>query len=154
MTAPHQQDILSRIEDAWRELRDALDAVPTERLDEAGVEGPWSVRDLIGHISTWEDQAVESIGRYLPRRDLTELAWVENIDEFNTRAVAEKRVTPLADLMADLERTHTGLLSFVEGVPEDALSVTEVEARIRIDTFAHYAEHAATIGRWLARGQA
>ena len=90
MTAPHQQKILSRIEDAWRELRDALDAVPTERMDEAGVEGPWSVRDLVGHISTWEDQAVESVGRYVPRRELDDLAWVKDIDEFNTRSVADK----------------------------------------------------------------
>lgn len=77
---------------------------------------------------------------------------MENIDEFNTRSVAEKRATPQVDLMVELERTHAGLLSFVQGVQEDAQSVSEVEARIRIDTFAHYAEHAATIRRSLGRG--
>ncbi len=43
MTAPRQQETLSRIEDAWGESRDALDTVPPARMDEAGVEGPWSV---------------------------------------------------------------------------------------------------------------
>ena len=45
---------------------------------------------------------------------------MENIDEFNTRSVAEKRATPQVDLMVELERTHAGLLSFVQGVQEDA----------------------------------
>lgn len=60
MTAPRQQETLSRIEDAWRESRDALDAVPPARMDEAGVEGPWSVWDLIGHISTWNTRRLRA----------------------------------------------------------------------------------------------
>ena len=151
MTA-RQEIILSQIQDAWKELQDTLEAVPLERMEETGVEGPWSVKDLIGHISTWESEAIASVGRYLPRRDPGELAWEGNIDEFNTRAVAGKRSAPLSDLLADLDDAHAGLLSFVEGVEEDALGVSEVETRIRVDTFAHYAEHATAIRMWLNRG--
>ena len=75
-----------------------------------------------------------------------------NIDEFNARAVEGKRATPLSDLMADLEKTHAGLVRFVEGIEEDAQGVSGVEARIRVDTFERYAEHPATMRRWLDRG--
>ena len=142
---------LGEIGRAWGALRDVLARVPRGRMEEAGVEGSWSVKDLIGHVSTWEGEAMGSIGRYLRGRDLAQLAWIEDIDGFNASSVEGGRSTPLADVLDDFEKTHADLVRFVEGIGEDARGVPEVETRIRVDTFDHYEEHAATIRQWLER---
>ena len=49
----------------------------------------------------------------------------------------------------DLETTHEQTVELVSGLTEEVLGVPEVEKRIRIDTFAHYAEHTGNIRRWL-----
>ena len=55
-------------------------------------------------------------------------------------------------MVADLEKTHAELVRLVAGIEGDALQVPEVENRIRVDCFEHYAEDAATICGWLDRG--
>ena len=147
-----QEKVQAEVDNAWRELQDTLAQVPPERLAEVGVEGPWSVKDLIGHISTWEIEAMDGVGRYLPGQDLGEPAWPEDINWFNARSVEGKRSTPLAEVLDNFEKSHAGLVRFVKGIGEDALGVSEVETRIRVDTFEHYVEHAATIRQWLDRG--
>jgi hypothetical protein len=149
-----REDILRQIGDRWAELEAQLAEVPANRVDESGVVGPWSVKDIVGHITTWEREAMDAISNYLPGRDIASLAWpTGDIDAFNLRHVEDTRPKTVDELMADLERTHEKLLAFLAGVPEDALAMNEVVTRIRVDTFDHYAEHTASIRQWLDAGQ-
>ncbi len=56
---------LERIEASWRELTEALAGIPEERLTEPGVAGEWSVKDLMGHIAFWDEQALLAAERHL-----------------------------------------------------------------------------------------
>ena len=136
------------IDEAWQGLKQALARVPPERMEEGGVVGVWSIKDVIGHITTWENEAIDAIQSYLPRGDVKVLAWPD-VDALNERTVNAKRQTPLAELKADFDTTHARVLELVGGLTEEVLGVPEVEKRIRIDTFAHYAEHTGNIRRWL-----
>ena len=136
------------IDEAWQGLKQALARVPPERMEEGGVVGMWSVKDVIGHITTWENEAIDALRRYLPRGDVNVLAWPD-LDAFNERTVNSKRQAPLDELLMDLETTHEQTVELVSGLTEEVLGVPEVEKRIRIDTFAHDAEHTGNIRRWL-----
>lgn len=148
-----REDVLKQIGRKWAEMKSQLADVPANRMDESGVVGPWSIKDIVGHVSTWERAAIQAISSYFPGRDTSALAWPEEgIDDFNMRNVEETRARGLDDLMADPYRTHDELLVFLTGLPDDALSVDDVATRIRVDTFDHYAEHTASIKRWLDAG--
>ena len=144
-----REDILKQIDERWAELKTQLADVPANRMGESGVVGPWSAKDVVGHITTWEQEAMDAISHYLRGRDSASLAWKENIDGFNRQSVYNTRSKTLDDLTADLERTYEDLLAFLAGVPDDALARDEVITRIRMDTFDHYAEHTASIRQWL-----
>ena len=148
--ATRQDQTAEEIDKAWQRLREALARVPPERMDESGAVGVWSAKDLIGHITTWENEAINAIQRYLQQRDLDMLAWPA-IDQFNELTVKSKRPTPLADLLVDFEMTHEKTVELVRSLTAEALNVPEVEKRIRIDTFAHYAEHSENILSWLGQ---
>ena len=136
------------IDEAWQGLKQALARVPPGRMEEGGVVGMWSVKDVIGHITTWENQAMAALQQYLTQRDVKVLAFPD-VDALNERTVNSKRRTPLDELLTDLETTHEQMVEVVGGLTEEVLGVPEVEKRIRVDTFAHYAEHTGNIRRWL-----
>ena len=146
--ATQQDNILGEIDKAWRELQAALGLVPPKRMSVPGVVGSWSVKDLIGHIKTWESEAMKSIQHYLLHNGLEMLAWPD-VDEFNERTVRGKRGTPLANVLADFKKTHEEMVQFVRNITEETLDVPEVAKRIRVDTSEHYAEHTENIHKWL-----
>ena len=57
----NRKETLSAVSKTWQELKDAIALVPDDRLDETSVVGFWSVKDLIGHVTTWEDEAVQAL---------------------------------------------------------------------------------------------
>ena len=140
--------VLGEIRTAWRELETTIARVSPERAEEAGVTGAWSVKDLIGHITTWENEAMTTIRLYVENHDLKTLAWPD-VDSFNARSVESKRATPYAELRDDFNRTHKELVEFVKNMESPDLEIGEVEKRVRVDTFAHYREHTLDIQRWL-----
>ena len=144
-----KERVIEEIAKEWQNLEGLLAQVVPERMEEAGVVESWSMKDLIGHITTWEDKAVDRIRKYLPDRDLEMLKWPD-VDAFNERTVASKKAVPLAELRSALGRTHQEMVRIFSGLDEEIFDRPEVEERIRIDTFAHYREHAEAIKSWLS----
>ena len=124
--------------------------VPHDRVDTPGVVGSWSVKDLIGHVATWDQEALQALRRYLVDRDAKALVtWPGDIDGFNAREAARKRATDLAVLRRELAECHRQIVELVSGLAGEELEIREVKARIRIDTYEHYADHTAQVLRWL-----
>ena len=143
-------DTLSTVSSSWRELERAIAHVPHDRVDTPGVVGSWSVKDLIGHVATWDQEALQALRRYLVDRDAKALVtWPADIDGFNAREAARKRGTDLAELHRELAGSHRQIVELISGLAEEEIETREVKARIRIDTYEHYADHAAQVLRWL-----
>ena len=53
MSGP-REDVMTQIEEKWAELKAQLSKVPANRMEDSGVVVPWSVKDVVGHITTWE----------------------------------------------------------------------------------------------------
>jgi hypothetical protein len=52
------QRLLDRLEAAWAALTDAYAGVPESTLTEPGVVDDWSVKDVLAHVTTWEQEAL------------------------------------------------------------------------------------------------
>lgn len=145
-----REEILDALRCARRDLEDAIASVPEGRIDEPGVVAEWSVRDLVGHVTTWEQVAIAALRRFLADRDLKAVVTWTDVDGLNARESRRKRELSLAQLRAEFEESHSQLTALLSGFPEDELAQEEVETRIRVDTYAHYAEHTAHIRDWLS----
>ena len=145
-----RQGVLGAVGSAWDELKRAIALVPHDRVDVPGVVGPWSVKDLIGHVATWDQEALQALRRYLSDRDAKALVTWPDVDEFNARDVARKRETGLPELHRGLDESHQQVVELISGLEDVEFGSSEVETRIRVDTYAHYADHTAQILRWLA----
>jgi uncharacterized protein (TIGR03083 family) len=141
-------DTLARIDRAWDELLAVLDAVPDDRLAEPGPVGAWSVKDLLGHIAVWDRIPIEAVPRLLAG-DLT--AWEIDTEAINQRESAARRDRSPIELRTEMDAAHAALRAFVAGLTMAAIANDGVRRRIAVDTYEHYAEHAAEIRDWLNR---
>ena len=88
----HSAGVLLRIADSWRDLQSALAEVPAERMKESGVVEAWSVKDLAGHVTTWESEMIANLQGIIAG---VEMKAYPDIDAFNAETSAAKRAMGL-----------------------------------------------------------
>ena len=140
---------LARIESAWSDFADVITSVPDGMMDVPGAVGSWSVKDVIGHVATWDLEALRALRRFVEDRNTQALVAWPDVDEFNDQQWKSKRGIELTELRRELEDTHRDLEDFLSDLAEEDFEIPEVQERIRIDTYGHYDDHGPEIRRWL-----
>ena len=100
---PVKTRALEETESAWQEFEDVPAQTPLDRTEEPGVVGEWSIKDLAGHITTWEAEMMANLRRVLAHT-LGEMLGYPDVDAFNIDAAKSKASTRLADLLFDSTR--------------------------------------------------
>lgn len=147
----YKDTLFRRIEGAWRELHEALDGLSDEEMSEPGAVGEWSVRDLLAHVTTWEEEAIKSLPVIVRGGKLPRYASVGGIDAFNAREQEAKRALSLDRLRVEMAATHQRLLALLDRVPESAYRQEgRFLKRLRLDTYGHWRLHTEDVRRWRA----
>ncbi len=141
------EESLANIDRSWTGLMDVIDGIPANRMDESGVSGEWSVKDLIGHIAFWDAQAMERVHRRAAGESVGEVDW----QAMNDREAEAIRTRSLDAVKADLLQTHQQLLTLLRTLPPTDPMTADVCAFVAGDTYEHYDEHAAEIRAWRER---
>ena len=145
-----RRQLLRRLDTAWRAFEESYAGLSDAQLRQPGVTGDWSVRDILAHVSTWEEEALIHLPLILeggtpPRYSVT----YGGIDAFNARMTEQKAGLSLAAVRRQLDETHRRLIDFIQKAPEDQLSrETRFRRRLRLDTYGHYPQHAEAIRQW------
>ena len=148
-----RQEILSRIERAWTDLKESYAGLSTAQLTEPGVTEGWSVQDILAHVTTWEEEALRYLPSILgggtpPRYSTT----YGGIDAFNAQMTARKARLSLPEVLAQLDDVHRRVVALVQGAPEaELVNDTRFRRRLRLDTYSHYPKHAEAIRAWRDR---
>ena len=145
--------LLTRLDKAWRAFKDSYAGLTESELLEPGVTGAWSVRDIIAHVTAWEEEALKHLPLVLAgKRPLRYSATYGGIDAFNARTTDQKKNLSLPEVLRQQEDVHRRLIDLIEGVPEDQLGGdTRFRHRLRLDTYGHYPQHASAIEKWRER---
>ncbi len=142
--------LIERLDTAWHDFQDTYAGLTDEELLEPGVVGAWSVRDMIAHVTWWEEEALA----HLPTiraggRPVRYSVAYGGIDAFNARRTEQRRELSLDDVRAAFAATHQRLVAYLRSVPpEDLMGDTRFRRRLRLDTYGHYPIHAAQIRAW------
>ncbi|NWF70657.1 MAG: ClbS/DfsB family four-helix bundle protein [Chloroflexi bacterium] len=150
---------LLRAEYAFAERTLAL--LTPEQMKIGGVCGPWSVKDLIAHLTAWErrllmwlENARKGIPLVIPQIGYT---WAQ-IDQLNQQTALEESVKLLPQLINEARRTRELVLAQIYLLPEaDLFEETPFSAlfhhklldAIASNTYEHYAEHMEQIRAWM-----
>jgi len=149
-----RKQLLKRLDQTWTAFSEAYAGMSEAQLAEPGVTGDWSVKDLLGHVTTWEEEALKYLPLILtggtpPRYSVM---YDGGFDAFNALMTAQKRNLPLAEVLRQLEETHRRLIDYIQTVPEAAFTrETPFRRRLRLDTYSHYPIHTRMIREWRER---
>jgi hypothetical protein len=149
----NRAQLLAKIDKAWTAFTDAVDGLPDEAMTAPGVVGDWSVKDILAHVTTWEEESLHHLPLILSggRPPLYSVAY-GGLDAFNALQHERRRDLPLDEVLRQLQETHRRLVDYVEAAPEDLLSrETRFRRRLRLDTYSHYPEHTRAILEWRER---
>jgi len=145
-----KQQILKKIDKAWTELKASYAGLSDAQLSEPGVTEDWSVRDILAHVITWEEEAL----KYLPLiidggRPPRYSVMYGGIDAFNAEMTQQKSSLPLSEVQRQLDETHARLVDYVRSAPEEQFTrETPARRRLRWDTYSHYPIHTGAISEW------
>src|SRR5262245_43336528 len=138
--------LLSRLDTAWSALENAYAGLSDAQLMQPGAAGEWSVKDVLAHVTTWEEEALECLPIILAGDRPPRYVRYGGIDAFNALMIERKRTLSLAEVLRERDDTHRRLIDFVRSAPEEQLaSETRFRRRLRLDTWRHYAEHTEMI---------
>ena len=145
-----RQQVLKKLDAAWAALKKSYTGLSDSELEEPGVMGDWSVKDILAHVTTWEAEAL----KYLPlilqgRRPPRYSTMYGGIDAFNARMTVEKRSLSLPEILTQSDDTHGRLIDYIMAAPEELIAVeTPFRHRLALDTWRHYPVHAKAIREW------
>jgi hypothetical protein len=150
------QQLLKRLDTAWGAFEESYAGLSDAQLMEPGVTGAWSVRDILAHVTTWEEEALKHLPLILeggtpPKYSVR----YGGIDAFNARMTEQKQSLSLSEVRGQLEDTHSRLIDLLQTVLEDqVIRGTRFRRRLQLDTYGHYPLHADAIRKWRQQGSA
>ena len=127
-----RRGMLQGVDCSWEAMQKALGRVQPHRLEEAGVVEAWSVKDLMGHVTAWERQAMSTILAFQESGDADALKWAD-IDGFNALTAKSNSSRPLEELRSDMETVNDELLAFIDGLPEEIAEDDGVRRRVGVE---------------------
>jgi hypothetical protein len=142
---------------AGRERLDMLLArVDAARMDQPGVSGEMSVKDIIAHIAWYER---ETVGLLNARALVGSELWYRPLNERNAAILEANRERPLSEVQAEARRAFEQLVQAVQSLSEEELNdSSRFEGMppewvpwkaIASNTYEHYPQHIPDIEAWL-----
>jgi hypothetical protein len=145
-----RQQLLKQLDKRWTEFKESYAGLSDSKMTLPGVTGNWSVKDIIAHVTWWEEEALKHLpliimGGRPPWYSVT----YGGIDAFNALMTKQKRVLSLFDVLREQDETHRRLIVYIQNAPEELLTQeTRFRRRLRLDTYNHYPKHAKAIQAW------
>jgi len=150
-------ELLAQIRDERRKLEALLATLTPDQMIQPGVDGAWSVKDILAHIATWEGWMREWTASHL-RGEAPKVPGQWDIDRMNAETYARVKDMPLAEVLEEFRRSYRDSLALAESLTEAQLQTeypdTWPRGRLWTGLAAnmnqHYQEHRKDIEKWLA----
>jgi hypothetical protein len=154
-TPATSEDLLARVDEAWRPFRAAIRGVGRARMNEPTGSG-WTYRDLLAHVAAWHDLTTRRLRKFReagtfprPGDELSlGLPAFRDADDFNARVMASHRLVGAEALLDELDTAFRSLRSELATLRDDQIHANDdwVIAIVTGNTVGHYGEHAREVG--------
>lgn len=133
-------EILAAEEAAWHELHDVCAKLTDDQWGRAGINGGWTVKDLLAHIGCWAAEAarrLECIRAGAPSKG-------PDVEAFNAASFEACRDLTVHEVIAMASAAHHRLQEEIDLIAPVALSGKVVDM-IHECADRHYREHLAQL---------
>jgi hypothetical protein len=139
-----------------------LEGFPEAELNTPGACGIWSVKDIIGHLASYEHLLFEVLLGFL---EVCPTPYMEKagagLQQFNDEQVALRRDKTLAEVLAEFNNTHAQVMSLAPRIPAETYRQNgtlpwygpeyDLDDFIVYTFYGHKREHSAQIAAFCDR---
>ncbi len=155
----NKAQLLQGIGNAHDHLERTLALLRSEQTTEPLLDGGWSVKDLMAHLTAWEQLTLQ---RLAVRHDAEKLAEIysrfgegdEGLNRLNNELYEESKDTPLPDVRRDFNLSYNKFMQAVGDLSEEDLfqegrsliwDGAPLWRIIAANSYTHYREHAGQV---------
>jgi hypothetical protein len=163
--AVKKSELIQCLQDEDRRWTALLEQIGSARMDQPGVNGKWSMKDIVAHLTGWHRHLVaclEAAQRGEPKPPPPWPARMQTEDEINAWIYESNRGRPLRAVLDEAHEVNRHLLDVIDGLPDEVrieriepafLLVWVGEERFLVSEFYNHFhdDHEPDVHAWLAR---
>ena len=153
-------EVKAALKDTRSEFMKMIEGLPEQAMLKPGVNGEWSIKDLMVHISLWEAELVRLLFEAQQGQKPTTVHFLgKATDQINQQWYAENRDRPLDRALEDFQAVRRQTIKRVDTLSDEDLTDPQrypwlegypLWKWIAGDTFEHESEHIVQIRKWRA----
>ena len=159
-----KSELLHGLQEEYQQWEVLLDQIGPARMEQPGVTGHWSVKDIVAHLTGWRRRTVarlQAAQRSEPEPPPPWPAHLQTDDEINAWIYESNRGRSVHEILDESHQVFQQLLTAIEGLPDKVLMDVqrylpwlEGNPFSAAGIFAHFHdEHEPDMRAWLARGE-
>lgn len=152
-----KQELLSELDKEWAHIERICASLSEADMLTPGVEGEWSVKDILCHLSAWEKYLLDRLAYVLTGQHplYPVMSTWDDVHRFNAQVYLENKDRPLNSAIIEFRSLYRGVMTVLESLdddrlhqaysydfPDDGLTLLQL---IRANTTEHYREHCLAI---------
>jgi hypothetical protein len=155
-----KSELLAELNQEWVAIEHICAGLSEAAMVAPGVEGEWSVKDILCHISAWEKYLLDRLEMVMtgePPQYPAMASW-DDVHRFNAQVYADNKDRLLSSVILEFRSLYRGVMTILEALndtqltqpysydfPDDALTLLQL---IRANTWEHYREHRSAIEKY------
>ena len=160
-----KSDLLNWLQEEYQKWEALLAQIGPTRVDQAGVNGDWSMKDLVAHLTGWQRRLVarfQAAQRGEPEPPPLWPAHLQTDDEINAWIYESTHGRSAREVLDESRQVFQQVLAVVEGLP-DEVRIERIEPAYYLvwlgderfqpgEFFDHFRDdHEPNVRAWLAR---
>lgn len=161
----NKSELLNWLQGEYQEWEAFLNQIGQERMDQPGVNGDWSMKDIVAHLTGWNRWLVirlQAAQRGEPEPSPPWPARLQTEDEINAWIYKSNRGRPVREILDESRQLFQQLFAVIEGLPDD-VRIDHIEPKFHLvwvgnerflpgEFFDHFHDdHEPDFRAWLAR---
>jgi hypothetical protein len=117
-----KSELLKWLQEEYRQWEAFLDQIGLARMDQPGVNGDWSMKDIVAHLTGWQPRLIARIQAAQRGEGEPPSPWpaqLQNDDEINAWIYEANRGRSAREVLDESRRVFQQLLAVIEGLPDE-----------------------------------
>ncbi len=117
MSTNDKQYLLERLTETHAALKNLLDGADLEL--EVYADTGWRIRDLLGHIATWDWEMVTTLQAFQAGNEYIIPGIEVDESDYNANDIAKQQTLSTEQILANWKKARVDLLAAIEAIPTD-----------------------------------
>jgi uncharacterized damage-inducible protein DinB len=153
-----KEKVLAKLAQSRQALHQAIQGLSDKEMTRVQVEGTWTIKDIVGHVASWEETFVPPLQRHADG-EAVQVEVIEDYMAWNDEQAAAKRDRPFDVVLAESTAVRQELVAAAQRLSAEKWGQPipfpwggeGTAAQALVGLSQHEMEHVHTVQQWRER---